>query len=1409
MDGKKSASERRKRLSGKGSTKEAVPTPPDGSFGGSTVTMSAREKLAARTAKVTGGAAGRNKVPSVGKTYRIRLSSDHFESRPGAFLDAHRSDKKDKRTKESSYAIVHDPAESMDENLAGEWLLEALDDLDLNQLPSELQTYGKCFRLKLNSGHFGCPKGLYLCGRASNAPGKLEKDEKKNLKRNSNSTWSFVQPLWTGGDGVSTVWTVEPVAKAAAKLTDDMCWKLRLVTEREGVPSLAPEGSRHFLEVHGSDKKDKRSDFALFANIHTEFEGCSGEWNFLEVNIGRGSKERSGAYDMGCGAGTHTLRGDDEVNGGASNPMHASSLGQGGKNLLRGLIGAAAGTKAPSRSSADAHAPPIPLAGGATPSIGKTYRIRLGSSHYDSKSGTYLDAHRSLPRDVQSDEASYVLVHDVEQGKEDETAGHWHIEGLTEEELAELPPEFSSGNNCFRVKLQTSHFGCPRHIYLCGVASDDLGIMDNVDSKSLQRNQESTWATVQPIWACSTVTHSIWTLEPADENPDLFKLRLVTERVVLDKQFMARGKSMDALGHAMNHDELEDGQRVFLEAHRSMKQDNRSPFSTFVMLHREVEGCVGEWGFEEVFDPLAVHIKRRDEEYTDESYIARMMLRERIIGEEESSGQRGQRQGGVDMLNPRNTITHVRPPGPVMDALNQVPEPDHSLSLGEIDDDESDSGEQECVESAMDGSGTVPVTGKKQLRQQARAERIEAKRQRYLAKKAHILELREKKAQSREQRRSDIAEARKSRDGGRRSIFSRSRSKSKSEDNLIDTSEVVGGYPLSHKPTEEEIKKTEKIEARRKEIEARRSKGGDVVPGRLWGQSFSSEIDVAVRKKNDEEEKLAKERALAAAAAVSAAAEKAHAEKLSAAKTKAAHDAAVKVKKLESQTTRALQEAAKADAERAVLEEKHRAEAKLMETQQREHQARLEAEGASKRKLDEAKLRDLKEKELAEAAAEAEEKTVAAAVAEAASKARKAERARKKAQELEAIAEQEAAEASAAAKEKADREATAKAAARARAKAKMVEEARLAEENRLCEEELAAGGVVAAVATATAAAAGSDNLFSNKSKMARSEDYTKEVRSRDRSAQIAAVEAQAEEVRRKKEEDEEAAWLRGEEPFSETPKSPREPGRLSAKERRLLMATQGNSSSGGNSAPQTDAKKKTQSKPLRPAIGKVFRIKLASNHFESRPGAFLDAHRSDKKDKRTDKSTFVLCHDHDGETINDQLAGNWSLQPLPPEDLVQLPPKFVGGGNAFRIQLVSGHYDCPAGQFLCGIASDCPAKVNKKEALGDKLKGKRGYRRNEDSTWCFVQPLDACGAVASSLWTLEPADGDRGEDGRWKLRLLTERAEGIPSLAGEGSRHFLEVHGSDKKDSRSDFALFAHVTKEYEFCSGQFTFHEV
>jgi len=242
--------------------------------------------------------------------------------------------------------------------------------------------------------------------------------------------------------------------------------------------------------------------------------------------------------------------------------------------------------------------------------------------------------------------------------------------------------------------------------------------------------------------------------------------------------------------------------------------------------------------------------------------------------------------------------------------------------------------------------------------------------------------------------------------------------------------------------------------------------------------------------------------------------------------------------------------------------------------------------------------------------------------------------------------------------------------------------------------------------------------------------------------------------------------------------------------------------------------------PEPPSVGNVYEIKLISSHQGSRSGAYLDAHRSFRRDERSMDSTFVLAHDQpvaedsalqkpkagmstqwnffNKPTYRSEgLRGNWLLEALSPSELeaaraVPMKPGSVPAQAFFRMKCLTGHYGCPDGGYLCGVASD--ANVPSKGATEAKF-----LRRDDTSTWAFIQPLESqdttLGPCTSYIWALEPSDEHTGEDGRWKLRLVTSALES----PNEGN-YYLEVHRELVKgvfkDARSHLSTYVHVHKE-------------
>jgi hypothetical protein len=241
--------------------------------------------------------------------------------------------------------------------------------------------------------------------------------------------------------------------------------------------------------------------------------------------------------------------------------------------------------------------------------------------------------------------------------------------------------------------------------------------------------------------------------------------------------------------------------------------------------------------------------------------------------------------------------------------------------------------------------------------------------------------------------------------------------------------------------------------------------------------------------------------------------------------------------------------------------------------------------------------------------------------------------------------------------------------------------------------------------------------------------------------------------------------------------------------------------------------------PEPPSVGNVYRIKLISGNHGSRPGAYLDAHRSFRRDERSMDSTFVLAHDLPiSEEVplqktkmaahwkfltraplqsGEGLMGSWLLEALSARDLeaaqaVQRAPGGVRPQAYFRMKCLTGHFGCPDGGYLCGVASD--ASIPLKGATEAKI-----LRRDDNSTWAFIQPLRSqdttLGLCTSYIWALEPSDEHTGADGRWKLRLITSVQD-----SPEQGNYYLEVHRDlvkgAFKDARSHLSTYVHVHKE-------------
>jgi hypothetical protein len=280
--------------------------------------------------------------PTIGKTYRIRLCSSHSS---GAYLDAHRSMPRDRHTDLATFVnshldnddTSHEERSSNDrhggrissssnnrrELLSGQWLLEPVvvpthftsssSTTSSSTLSSSDETASNnCFfRLRLQTGHHGCPRGLYLCGvpKTMASSGHSKKKKKKDgeeakhaLHRTAQSTWCFVQPLWCcddavvgdgatvargvggeggsggggggGGNSVLSVWSIEP----ATVSTNDGKWRLRLVTEnvKPPVARKGGAGAKSGEDDDNDGEGSKGDSDATVEGAEDLEEGCGG-----------------------------------------------------------------------------------------------------------------------------------------------------------------------------------------------------------------------------------------------------------------------------------------------------------------------------------------------------------------------------------------------------------------------------------------------------------------------------------------------------------------------------------------------------------------------------------------------------------------------------------------------------------------------------------------------------------------------------------------------------------------------------------------------------------------------------------------------------------------------------------------------------------------------------------------------------------------------------------------------------------------------------------------------------------------------------------------------------------------------------------------------------------------------------
>jgi len=139
--------------------------------------LSASERRARLKGSPGGAAKGRGARPVPGRAYRIELCSAHFRSSAGSFLDAHRSEKRDRLSNTATLASFHacKAGSEPGDGCAGVWVVEALstdavDEVAGSDVDARTEASATCFRLRLAEGHFGAQTGAHLCGLAYDAP---------------------------------------------------------------------------------------------------------------------------------------------------------------------------------------------------------------------------------------------------------------------------------------------------------------------------------------------------------------------------------------------------------------------------------------------------------------------------------------------------------------------------------------------------------------------------------------------------------------------------------------------------------------------------------------------------------------------------------------------------------------------------------------------------------------------------------------------------------------------------------------------------------------------------------------------------------------------------------------------------------------------------------------------------------------------------------------------------------------------------------------------------------------------------------------------------------------------------------------------------------------------------------------
>jgi hypothetical protein len=276
-----------------------------------------------------------------------------------------------------------------------------------------------------------------------------------------------------------------------------------------------------------------------------------------------------------------------------------------------------------------------------------------------------------------------------------------------------------------------------------------------------------------------------------------------------------------------------------------------------------------------------------------------------------------------------------------------------------------------------------------------------------------------------------------------------------------------------------------------------------------------------------------------------------------------------------------------------------------------------------------------------------------------------------------------------------------------------------------------------------------------------------------------------------------------------------------------------------------------------PSIGCIYRIMLASSHYRSYSGTFLDAHRSIRRDRKSPDASYVMVHTDQSNVKQKvkvreerkQLAGHWLLEGLTKDELAQYPA-IAKKVSVFRLKLLSSHFGCPSNGYLCGVSVYFNEKsIELPNGSKEKVTKKNKSFRSKDSTWCFVQPLWSCNEYTSNLWTLEPADGKFGENGLWKIRLISmnealnkpQRTDGsnnnnnnnhktennkkkkdfivndkgaasgekIEAVVNQYDKEYLEVHRSKLSDARNPHSTYVHIHANEANHAGEWFFEEV